>query len=95
MARKQLDLFTAAPVKIKDPVYADFTIHEKINFKANECGLHDVFLGHWQYFQRYRYQAEKEMLTDSYWWHYRTNAGSHVRLDYYNQSKKTQLKIFK
>lgn len=93
--RKQLDIFWRTPIKEKTPVYADFTIHEKINFKANELGLHDVFKGCYQYFTQPRYQAVKDFLTSNYWWHHRTNAGGEVRLQCYNQSTQKQLRIFK
>lgn len=94
MKYKQMDIFWKPPVRKKKVAYADFTIHEKINYKANECGLHDVLRGTWQYFIMDRTRAKRDMLSEDYWWHYKTNAGSEVRLHYYLLSKKTQLTAF-
>lgn len=85
--RKQLSLFSFS-TKQKKEVYADLCIHKKINYKANECGLHCVLLSFYNYYNMPLYQSKKNSLTDKYFWHYKTNAGSE------NRYKKNKMQLF-
>ncbi len=78
---KQLRLFEPSKIKIDRIYYALLPIHQKINYKANECGAHSIFLSGFNYFRRSLYQPCTDLLTEKYRWHHKVNAGVESRLE--------------
>lgn len=91
---KQFDLFYT-PVVSKKIYYADLNIHQKINHKANQCGLHTDLLSFYNYFKRPLIQPIADRLTNNYLWHHKVNAGSENRINTYRKSLKQQQDLFK
>lgn len=87
---KQLDLFIPEEKPSKRLVYADLNIHQKINFKANQCGLHVVLRSRYHYFFNPLFRPEIDGLTAKYHWHHRKNSGFENVINF----KKRQLSLF-
>jgi len=64
-------------------VYASFSIHQKINYKANQRGLHVVFKSFYNHSHAPLVQPEIHFLTKGYFWHYSKNSGGGNRLASY------------
>lgn len=77
---KQLNLFTPKIEKRKPIYYNDLDINKKINYKANECGLHVVYKSFYHYYNRKLFQPITDNLTPKYLWHHKVNSGSENRL---------------
>lgn len=84
------------PKPKKQITYSSLSIHQKINYKANQCGFQSVV-----YLSRYNYSASPlhkpkyECLTEKYNWHYKVNSGGFNRLDTYLKNKNAQKQLFK
>lgn len=90
---KQLDLFHNPPRRANRLRYSGLDVHSKINFKANDCGLHDVYLSMYNYFSKPLIQPILDSLTDYYRWHHSVNSGHENRLDSYLKGKIKQTKL--
>jgi hypothetical protein len=90
MAKKksyQPDLFASSSETVRKVItFASMSIDQKINYKANECGLHCVYLSRYNYFCKPLFQPVVSTLTSTYHWHHRVNSGAENRL-----TKKTTL----
>ncbi len=76
----QMDLFhipTPAPVKL---TYSDLNIHQKINYKANQCGLCVVYKSLYHYAAATLLRPDSASLSARYEWHYKVSAGNANRL---------------
>lgn len=88
---KQYGLFDKPPVVKVVVTYASLSVHEKINWRANQCMSKP-----WVYRSRYNYYHHplrhevSTHLTAGYWWHYRANSGRMNLLDNYLKKKKEQ-----
>lgn len=88
---KQLSLFPTPERKpVEKITYSSLSIHQKINYKANECGLHAVFKSRYHYYGMPLSNPKVHSLTKYYWIHHRINSGGEVRLKrYVEMNKKT------
>lgn len=85
MKAKQLELFKSdQPTLLPVITFASLTINEKINYKANECGLCAVLRSFYNYNRAPLYQPKTDQLTEKYNWHHRVNAGSEKRINAMN-----------
>lgn len=87
--KNQLDLFEKKMAKPKKVCYASLDPHQKINYKANECGFQSkIYLSHYNFYEMHLYQAITDYLTEDYQIHYKINAGGFNRLDHLEVQKK-------
>jgi hypothetical protein len=91
---KQLNIFYN-PVNKPVITYSSLSIHQKINYKANECGLHVVYKNKYNYFTKPLYKAKTESLTVNYIWHHKVNGGFNNRIDNYRKQQNKQLELYK
>jgi hypothetical protein len=94
---QQLSMFERPAYIVKPKItYNSLSIHRKINYKDNECGIITVYRSNYNYYvalcRGNWIPFHGEYLNDKYLKHYRLNAGSEVRIKRYAQSK-GQLKL--
>ena len=90
----QLELFENKPVftKVKKTTYSDLSIHQKINYKANQCGFQGiVYKSRYNYFHRSLIKAKTDYLTKEYQWHYDQNSGNNNRIDTWRKENQSKL----
>lgn len=87
--KAQLKLFEENKIKKKELFFSELNIHEKINFKANECGLITVYKSIFNYKNRKLFQPKIKELSRNYLWHHKINSGYENRL-----RKKEKINLF-
>src|SRR5690554_3925038 len=84
------------PILKRQITYSSLSIHQKINYKANQCGFQSVvYLSRYNYFAAPLHQPEYECLTKRYAWHYNANSGGMNRIDNWIKNKNAQKQLFK
>lgn len=91
MKIQQLELFKRDVRVRKIITYGSLTICEKINYKANECGLHVVLKSLYNYNVAPLFQPNLDCLTEKYRWHHKVNSGLENRLDSFTNILKLKL----
>lgn len=92
MAR-QLKLFDTQRKQTNKSTFSKLSIHQKINYKANECGMHSVYLSFYNYFRKPLIQPIIDTLTSKYTWHHSVNSGAEVRIDAYRKTQVHQTEL--
>jgi len=74
--------------------FAQLSIDEKINYKANSEGFGIVpYLSRFNYYKKPLDRIETRFLTNRYFIHYRANSGEFNRIESYMKSKNKTLKF--
>lgn len=91
---RNLDLFNYDMKPPKKITYAELSIHQKINYKANKgnCFYGTIYLSRYYYFHQELFQPVTDRLTKKYWVEYRLNAGGFNRLDTWRAEKQKNKK---
>lgn len=89
----QLMLFES--IKAKPITFSSLSIHEKINYKANQCGFGGtVYLSRYNYFHSPLYKPRFDSLSKEYYWHYNVNSGGSNRIDNWIKKKTLKKSLF-
>lgn len=79
---------TKRPAPKPAVTFASLSVHQKINYKANECGFQGVpYRSKYNYYAMPLFQPEIGSLSDRYRWHYKVNAGYENRIEVYRKKK--------